>query len=91
MEKVYKATEKGKLVLSHLAGADRPLTGAEIAELTGLNPKGIHGVLNGLVKGGAVSKEDKVTLPVINKDGEEEEREYVTYAITPFGAEIDLE
>lgn len=86
-----RPTEKGALVLNHLRGADKPLTGAEIALATDLNPQGIHGVLNGLFKRGWVSKEDPVSLTVLNKEGVEEEREYVTYAITPAGADIIID
>ena len=88
MDKKNLPTEKGAAVLNHLKNADGALTGAEIAAATDLNPQGIHGVLNGLFRKGWVSKEDPVTIAVLNKDGVEEDREYVTYAITAAGAEV---
>lgn len=84
-------TEKSALALEFLQGQEAPLTGAQIAEATGLNPQGVHGVLNSLVKKGLVQKADSVTLPVINKEGNTEERTYVTYIVTPAGAEFVAE
>ena len=75
-------TEKSGLVLEFLQGQESPLTGAAIAEATNLNPQGIHGVLNSLVKKQLVEKADKVTMEVINKDGLKEQRSYVTYQVT---------
>lgn len=91
MEKVIRPSEKGAIVIEFLQGAEGALTGAEIAEATGLNPQGIHGVLNGLVKNGFVEKGDKVTLTVQNKQGLNEERAYVTYLLTEAGAEYIVE
>lgn len=87
MEKEIKVSENGLVVLTFLQGQDEPLTGAAIAEATGLNAKGIHGVLNALVKNGLVAKGDKVTMAVVNKEGNKEEREYVTYFVTDLGAQ----
>ncbi len=89
--KEINLTEKAKIVLEFLQGNDEPLTGAAIAEATGLNPQGIHGVLNSLVKYNYVAKGDKVTMAVTNKAGLTEERSYVTYAVTPAGADIVIE
>lgn len=81
-------TAKASLALELLQGLDSPVTGAQIAAATELNPQGIHGVLNSLVKHGLVAKGDLVTMLVVNKDGNEEERSYVTYFVTPAGADF---
>lgn len=84
-------TEKSGIVLEYLQANQEPLTGAQIAEATSLNPKGIHGVLNSLVKKELVEKGDKVTMKVLNSKGLEEERSYVTYTVTPAGLELTVE
>ena len=89
--KEIKLTEKAGIVLEFLQGNNEPLTGAAIAEATGLNPQGIHGVINSLVKNKLVAKGDKVTMAVTNKAGLTEERAYVTYAVTPAGADFAIE
>ena len=90
MEKI-ELTEKSGIALEYLQAQSAPLTGAQIAEATGLNPKGVHGVLNSLVKKELVEKGDKVTMKVVNSKGLEEERSYVTYTVTPAGAELVVE
>lgn len=81
-------TEKSAVALEFLQGQPEALTGAAIAEATGLNPRGIHGVLNSLVKKELVEKGDSVTQAVVNKAGLTEERAYVTYRVTPAGADF---
>ena len=78
-------TEKAALVLSFLRGIDGAMTGADIAAETGINPQGIHGVLNALVKRGLVAKGDSVVLERTNKAGLVEQRPYVTYFVTEAG------
>lgn len=84
-------TEKAGIALAFLQGQDEPVTGALIADATGLNPQGIHGVLNSLVKKGLIAKGDAVTMSVTNKAGLVEERAYVTYFVTPAGADFVAE
>lgn len=84
-------TEKAGIALEYLQSQSEPVTGANIAEATGLNPQGIHGVLNSLFKKGLVSKGDPVTMSVVNKAGLTEERPYVTYLVTSAGAEFVAE
>lgn len=84
-------TEKAGIALAFLQGQDEPVTGAQIADATGLNPQGIHGVLNSLVKKGLIAKGDAVTMSVTNKAGLVEERAYVTYFVTPAGADFVAE
>jgi DNA-binding MarR family transcriptional regulator len=81
-------TPNGALALQFLQGQDGPVTGSDIAAATGLNPQGIHGVLNGLVKKGLVAKADSVTRPFTNKAGLTEEKSYVTYIVTDLGSEF---
>jgi DNA-binding MarR family transcriptional regulator len=87
MEKIT-LTANGILALSFLQQNDGAFTGAQIAEATGLNKQGVHGVLNSLVKKGLVIKGDAVIQPVINREGLTEERSYVTYVLTDLGAEF---
>lgn len=84
-------TDKAAIVLEFLQGQEEALTGAQIAEATELNPQGIHGVLNSLVKKGLVEKGDSVTMEVVNKKGLAEQRAYVTYMVTPAGSEFTAE
>ena len=91
MAEAITLTEKSALALEFLQGQSAPLTGAAVAEGTGLNPQGVHGVLNSLVKKGLIAKGDPVTMSVINKDGVAEDRPYVTYLVTPAGADFTLE
>ena len=90
MEQI-QLTEKAAIVLEFLQGQEAPLTGAQIAEATGLNPQGIHGVLNSLVKKLLVAKDEPVTMEVVNKQGLKEQRSYVTYIVTPAGSEFSAE
>lgn len=90
MEKIT-LTPNGASALQYLQGMDSPVTGAQIAEATGLNKQGIHGVLNSLVKKGLVAKADAVTQSVINKAGLAEERAYVTYVVTDLGSSFVAE
>jgi DNA-binding MarR family transcriptional regulator len=88
MPDTIQLTANGALALTYLQAQDGPVTGAQIAEATGLNKQGIHGVLNGLVKKGLVVKGEAVTQSVINRQGLQEERAYVTYLVTELGAEF---
>lgn len=84
-----KLTEKAAIVLGFLQEQEAPLTGAQIAEATGLNPQGIHGVLNSLVKKTLVEKDERVTMEVVNKEGLKEQRSYVTYVVTAAGSDFE--
>lgn len=90
MEKI-ELTAKAAVVLEFLQGQSEAMTGADIAAATDLNPRGIHGVLNSLVKKELVEKPAKVTMEVINKDGLKEERSYTTYQVTALGSEFVAE
>lgn len=91
MSEAIVLTEKAATALTFLQGQSSPVTGAAVADATGLNPQGIHGVLNSLVKKTLISKADPVTMSVINRDGVSEDRSYVTYLVTPAGAEFVAE
>ena len=84
-------TEKALLALNFLKDSDGPVTGADIATVTGLNPQGIHGVLNSLVKKGLIAKGEPVTMSRTNKEGLVEERPYVTYFVTPAGSDFSAD
>ncbi|MFW6001972.1 MAG: MarR family transcriptional regulator [archaeon] len=91
MAEQIELTEKAGVVLEYLQGQEEPLTGRDVAEAVDLNPQGIHGVLNSLVKKGLVEKADPVTMTVVNKKGLEEQRSYVTYRVTASGADFELD
>jgi DNA-binding MarR family transcriptional regulator len=91
MADTIKVTENGAIALTFLQSAERPMTGSEIAEATGLNSTGVHGVLNALVKNGLVAKGEPVTQSVVNRKGLTEERSYVTYFVTELGSEYVAE
>lgn len=90
MEKII-LTEKAGIALAFLQGQDEPVTGETVAVATSLNPQGIHGVLNALYKKGLVAKGDPVTMERANKAGLIEQRSYVTYFVTPAGADFVAE
>lgn len=85
-EKKVQLTEKAEVCLAYLKefGTEEGVLGAVIAEATELNPKGIHGVLNSLVKLGLVTKGSKIAT-VINSQGLKAEKAYTTYAVTDAG------
>lgn len=87
MEKVIKVSEKGLLVLAFLGANEGGYFGDEIAAATELNVRGIHGVMNPLVKEGLISK-DKVERATLNADGEEIVKEYTAYTITQKGIDF---
>jgi DNA-binding MarR family transcriptional regulator len=76
------------LAFEYLQGQDTPVTGRVIAEATGLNPQGIHGVLNSLVKKGLVEKAEPVIMRFVDKNGLESDHSYVTYRLTAAGVEF---
>lgn len=93
MAKDWKPTEKQAQVISHLQDNEGSYFGDEIANALELNPKGIHGVMNGLVKNEIVQKE-KVprTVERKGKDGEmvEKEVEATAYSLTDAGRDLEL-
>lgn len=90
MDKIV-LTEKALIALTFLQGADGALPGSDIADATGLNPQGIHGVLNSLVKKGLVAKGEPVIRAFTNKAGLTEDKPYVTYYVTEAGADFVAE
>lgn len=87
----WKASDKGMVVLEFLRTQESPLTGLEIAEATGFNQLGIHGILKPLVNEGLVSKSDKIRMTRTNKAGLSVEKDYVGYAITEAGMNYSRE
>lgn len=81
-------TDKSKVVLGFLQSNAGGYFGDEIAEATSLNPRGIHGVLNSLVKNGLVGKE-KATRERVRTDKEGNEKtvevEATVYSLTDAG------
>lgn len=87
-------TEKSAMVLGFLQGNPGGYFGDQIAEATDLNPRGIHGVLNSLVKHGLVGKEKALReVTVADKDGNEKvaEKELTLYTLTDAGAAFVIE
>lgn len=88
-------SDKQVLVMRFLQDNEGAYFGDEIAAASDdLNPRGIHGVMNGLYKRGLVDKE-KVPRTVTrqNKDGEEVEKETeaTAYSLTDAGVEAPIE
>jgi DNA-binding MarR family transcriptional regulator len=87
-------TEKSVMVVAFLQENEGAHFGDEIAAATGLNPKGIHGVLNALWKREFVSKE-KVLRDIIVTDAEGNEKpaekEYTAYSLTDLGMDYVIE
>lgn len=87
-------TEKSAMVLGFLQGNPGGYFGDQIAEATDLNPRGIHGVLNSLVKHGLVGKEKALReVTVADKDGNEKvaEKELTLYSLTDAGSAFVIE
>lgn len=88
-EKVIKLTEKSAAVLEYMKAHDNGeegYTGEEIATALELNPKGIHGVINSLVKYELVGKNAGAREgEFINKAGEKVMKSYTVYFLTDAG------
>lgn len=82
-------TAKTASVISFLQANHGPYFGDEIAAAVGLNPRGIHGVLNSLVKNGLIEKVD--TERTISTDGVDIVKSYKSYVLTPQGETFDVE
>jgi predicted ArsR family transcriptional regulator len=82
-------TGKTASVLSFLQANDGQYFGDEIAAAVGLNPRGIHGVLNSLVKNGLIEKDE--TERTISIDGVDVTRAYKVYFLTPKGETFDVD
>lgn len=86
-------TEKSATVLAYLQANDNGEVGYfgdEIAAATNLNPKGIHGVMNSLVKSGFVAKGSR-DKDFVSKDGTKGTKPYTTYYITDEGRAYVIE
>jgi len=83
-------TPKSQVVVSFLQENPGAHFGDEIAAATGLNPKGIHGVMNALWKKQLVAKE-RIVREVITTDAEGNEKvsekEYTAYSLTEAGSD----
>lgn len=87
-------TEKSAMVLAFLQGNPGGYFGDQIADATDLNPRGIHGVLNSLVKHGLIEKEKALReVAAVDKDGNEKtvEKEYTVYSLTDAGTAFVIE
>ena len=91
--KEIKLTEKCSAVLQYLKDNDNGeegYFGTDIAEATGCNPKGIHGVMNSLVKYGLVGKGSR-EAEFVSKDGKKGTKPYTTYHLTEEGRAFNIE
>jgi predicted transcriptional regulator len=88
MEKIT-LTAKTASVISFLQANHGTYFGDEIAAAVGLNPRGIHGVLNSLVKNDLIEKVD--TERTISVDGVDVVKAYKTYGLTPKGEIFDVD
>ena len=85
--KEIKLTEKCAAVLAWLRENDNGEDGhfgVDIATALELNPKGIHGVMNSLVKYGFVGK-GKREGQGVDKDGHTITKDYTVYFVTDAG------
>lgn len=90
--KEIKLTEKCAAVLEYLKANDNGedgYLGVEIATALELNPAGIHGVMNSLVKNGLVGKGSR-EAEFTAKDGTKGTKPYVTYCLTDAGREFSI-
>lgn len=82
-------TQKTALVLSFLQGNPGEYFGDQIAASVGLNARGIHGVLNSLVKKGLVGKVE-AERTITDAEGHDVVRAYKVYSLTPAGEAFDI-
>jgi predicted ArsR family transcriptional regulator len=82
-----KLTENCEAVLQWMRAndcGDEGYFGADIAAALGLNPKGIHGVMNSLVKNELVAKGSREAA-YTDKAGKTGTKPYTTYHLTDAG------
>lgn len=89
-DKKITLTEKAAACLAVLKVQEEPMLGAQLAEATGFNPKGIHGVVNSLVNKGLVGKVKK-EAQVVNAKGDKVTQDYTAYFVTDAGEEFEVE
>lgn len=93
-EKPIVLTDKSRQVLAFLQANEGGFFGDQIAEATGLNARGIHGVLNSLVKHAFVQKEKAMReVTVLDKEDNEKvvEKEFTLYSLTEAGMAYVIE
>lgn len=81
-------TDNAKKVLAFLQENDQEWVGADLGEAADV--RGIHPVMNSLVRRGYADKGSKV-LPFTNKKGESGEKPYVTYFLTDAGRAVVID
>lgn len=92
MAEAKALTEKSVLVMEFLQNNEGAYFGDEIDAATGIG-RGIHGVMNGLVKRELVQKEKVArTVTIEDKDGnaKDVEKEQTAYSLTEAGAAYTL-
>jgi predicted transcriptional regulator len=88
MEKIT-LTARTASVISFLQANPGQYFGDEIAAAVGLNPRGIHGVLNSLVKNDLIEKVD--TERTISKDGVDTVKAAMAYTLSQKGETFDVD
>ena len=86
-------TEKCAKVLVWLQANDNGedgYFGTDIAEATELNPRGIHGIMNSLVKNGLVTKGSR-EAEFVSKAGTKGTKPYTTYYLTDAGRAFSVD
>lgn len=92
-KKEINLTDNCKTVLRFMKendNGDAGYLGVEIAEAVGCNPKGIHGVMNSLVKNGLVAKGSREGS-FVSKDGKKGTKPYTTYYLTEAGRAFEIQ
>lgn len=84
-----KLTPKSALVLRFLQANEGQYFGDEIAAEIDLNPRGIHGVLNSLVKNKLVEKAEAERTVMV--DGKEKVKVGKIYSLTDAGLDFDVD
>lgn len=81
-------TDNSKKALAFLQENDQEWVGADLAEAADI--RGIHPVMNSLVRRGYVEKGSQVR-PFTNKKGETADKPYVTYMLTDAGRAVKID
>lgn len=81
-------TDNAKKALAFLQENDQEWIGADLGEAADV--RGIHPVMNSLVRRGYVEKGSQVR-PFTNKKGETADKPYVTYMLTDAGRAVKID
>jgi len=88
--KAIKLTDNGTLVLGYMQDNPGQEYGDVIALALGLDKRGIHGVMNSLVKNKLVDKTEPQSREVTDAEGKVTTKQHKAYFLTDLGTEFAI-